>query len=292
MRAQTSAAVAAVIEPLTTSPIGQRGIAKIQHGPNIGMSRSTHHYTQRIVVTRRTSAVEVTPARHFATASSTMVVMPARRAARSMLSASASARRVHKLRPSVRAFQKCHCGRDSQSRRSARSRLGSMDAFIGLETKRAEARIGFEIRLRQDWLHLAAIAQDAHEPLGDHGAQRRFQQKASTPRSSRRGIAAAADLGVQRRQHEMAGQRRVNGDIRGLGVAHFADHDDVWILANEGAHRGGESEADRGLHLDLVDARNFIFDRILDGEDLREGCVQKATAWSRASSSCRCRSAR
>ena len=60
-------ASAPTIDPLTISPVlCQRAIAEIRHKPH------------RMVVTRRTSAADVIPARHFATASSTMVIMPAR----------------------------------------------------------------------------------------------------------------------------------------------------------------------------------------------------------------------
>ena len=68
-------------------------------------------------------------------------------------------------------------------------------------------------------------------------------------------------FGVQRRQHQMPGQGGMNRDMRGFGVADFADHDDVGILADEGAQRRRESQADRRLDLRLVDAGDFIFDR-------------------------------
>ena len=45
----------------------------------------------------------------------------------------------------------------------------------------------------------------------------------------------------------MAGQRRMDRDIGGLGVADLADHDHVRVLAHEGAQRVGEGEPDRGL---------------------------------------------
>jgi len=88
------------------------------------------------------------------------------------------------------------------------------------------------------------------------------------PRSISRG------LGMQRGQHQMAGQRGMNGDMRGFGVADLADHDHVGVLADEGAHRGGKGEADRRLDLRLVDAGDFVFDRVFDGEDLAGRLVE------------------
>ena len=52
----------------------------------------------------------------------------------------------------------------------------------------------------------------------------------------------------------MAGQRRLHGDLGGFEVADFADHDDVRVLAQDGAQQMGEIEADLRLDLDLVDA--------------------------------------
>ena len=51
-------------------------------------------------------------------------------------------------------------------------------------------------------------------------------------------------VGVQRGEHEVAGQRGLDGDLGGLLVADFADHDDVGVLPQEGAQRVGERQAD------------------------------------------------
>jgi hypothetical protein len=37
------------------------------------------------------------------------------------------------------------------------------------------------------------------------------------------------------------------GDFGGLEVAHFPDHDDVWIAAQDAAQPGGEGQADLGF---------------------------------------------
>ena len=95
-----------------------------------------------------------------------------------------------------------------------------------------------------------------------------FSRNASTPRSMSRGT-AAADVSVC---SVVSTRWPVSaawiGDVGGLGIAHLADHDHVGILAHEGAHRRGESQADRGLHLRLIDAGDLVFDRVFDGQDL------------------------
>ena len=127
---------------------------------------------------------------------------------------------------------------------------------------------------RQPMRHLAAVAQHPHQPLRDHRAERRLQEKALDAEIDQPRHGGGRGLGMQRRQHEMAGQRRMDGDMRGLGVADFADHDHVGVLANEGAHGGRKGETDRRLDLRLVDAGDFVFDRVFDGEDLAGRLVQ------------------
>ena len=54
----------------------------------------------------------------------------------------------------------------------------------------------------------------------------------------------------------------------GFLVAHFTDHDDVGIGAQERPHGGGEIEPRLGIHLDLAQALLRDFHRILGGPDL------------------------
>ena len=75
-------------------------------------------------------------------------------------------------------------------------------------------------------------------------------------------------VGVQRRQHEVAGQRRLDRDLRRLEVADFADQDDVRVLAQERAQRRGEVQADVLADLHLVDADQVELDRVLRGHDV------------------------
>ena len=72
----------------------------------------------------------------------------------------------------------------------------------------------------------------------------------------------------------MAGERGLHRDLRGLEVADLADHDDVRVLAQEGAQGRGEVEADLLVHLHLVDARQVELDRVLGGGEVLRGLVQ------------------
>ena len=65
----------------------------------------------------------------------------------------------------------------------------------------------------------------------------------STPISIRRVIARRRVVGVQRGEHEVAGERRLDRDLRGLAVADLADHDDVGVGAHHRAQARGERQA-------------------------------------------------
>ena len=77
----------------------------------------------------------------------------------------------------------------------------------------------------------------------------------SMPMFIRRVIVLGRVVGVQRREHQVAGERGLDRDLRRLEVADFADQDDVRVLAQERAQRGGEVQPDLLVHLHLVDAR-------------------------------------
>ena len=64
----------------------------------------------------------------------------------------------------------------------------------------------------------------------------------------------------------MAGERRLNGDLRRLEVARLADKDAVRILAEKSAKAAGEVQADRFVDRHLHDAVDVILDRIFRGE--------------------------
>jgi hypothetical protein len=66
---------------------------------------------------------------------------------------------------------------------------------------------------------------------------------------------------MQRRQHEVPGQARLHGDLRGLEVADLADHDDVGVLAQDRAQRAREIEPDPRVDLRLGDPVEVVLDR-------------------------------
>ena len=90
---------------------------------------------------------------------------------------------------------------------------------------------------------LAVAAQAARQALRDDQADRGRDGVGlhAHVHQARQGLRRV--VGVQRREHQVAGLRGLDGDLRRLEVADFADHDDVRVLAQEGAQRAGEGQA-------------------------------------------------
>ena len=118
----------------------------------------------------------------------------------------------------------------SARRRRARTRLiprGDLEAVL-LEQRLAE-------------LHpLLAVAQLPHEPLGDDALDVEVTRKGSIPISMRRAAASGACSRAECGQHQVPGQRGLDGDLRGLGVADLADHHHVRVVAQHRAQPGRE----------------------------------------------------
>ena len=118
---------------------------------------------------------------------------------------------------------------------------------------------------------LAVRAQAAYQPLGDHADQCRPQQVRCHAEVDEAGDGAHRIVGVQGREHQVPGQRGLGGDLGGFQVTNLADHDDVRVLAQQGAHAVGEPQPDGGHDLHLVEGRLDQFDGVLDGADIDLG---------------------
>ncbi len=130
-------------------------------------------------------------------------------------------------------------------------------------------------RLRLDLQRFLALHADAaHQPLRAdqvHGRshQERFDTHIHQPADRGRRI-----IRVQRGEHQVAGERGLDGDFSRLEVSNFADQNDVGVLPQEGAQSGGKVQPDLLLHLHLVDPGKLEFDRVLGGHDVGFGRVQ------------------
>ena len=65
----------------------------------------------------------------------------------------------------------------------------------------------------------------------------------------------------------MTGQRRLNSNLRGFGIANFADHDLVGIVAKNRPQSSSKSQSLLFVYRNLRDAAKLVFNRIFDGDD-------------------------
>jgi len=108
-------------------------------------------------------------------------------------------------------------------------------------------------------------AEDAYQALRHDAEYRRAKQirgnaEIEQARDRRRGV-----VGMQGRQHEMAGEGGLDRHLGSFQVTDFTNHDDVRVLPHERAHTLRETEVDHVLHLHLVERWFDHLDRILDG---------------------------
>ncbi|OIQ70742.1 hypothetical protein GALL_476410 [mine drainage metagenome] len=117
-------------------------------------------------------------------------------------------------------------------------------------------------------------AQLAYQSLGQHAQQRRTQQKRLNAHVGQARDGAGGIVGVQGGEHQVAGQRGLNRNLRGLKVTDFTDHDDVRVLPQNGAQGLGKVKFDLRVDLGLPDTGEFILDRVFDGHDVVAPGVQ------------------
>ena len=145
-------------------------------------------------------------------------------------------------------------------------------------------RVGGEQEL--DRGDAAAAVGARHELLQDDGVEGEGELLADLRLLARReDVDDAVDclrrvVGVQRRQHQVAGLRRGQRRRHGLQVAHLPHQQDVGVLAQRRPQRLREG-AGVAPHLDVLDHRParpvLVLDRVLDGEDVAgAGAVELA----------------
>src|SRR5437016_11586453 len=73
---------------------------------------------------------------------------------------------------------------------------------------------------------------------------------------------------VDGREYEVAGQRGLNCNLRRFFVTDFANHNFVWVVAQDRTQTAREGQTFFLVHRNLRDAVQLIFDRVFDGNDL------------------------
>lgn len=74
-------------------------------------------------------------------------------------------------------------------------------------------------------------------------------------------------IGVDGGKDEVSRECGLDADVERLGVSHFSDHHDVWVLPEEGSHDSWESHFLGDLYLCDVVAE-LVLDGVFDGDDV------------------------
>ena len=115
---------------------------------------------------------------------------------------------------------------------------------------------------------LAVDADLPHQPLGQHAVERRHELVGLDAHVQEAAEHVEHVVGVDGREHQVAGQRRLDGDLRGLRVADLADHDLVGVVTQDRAQAARERQPLLLVDRDLGDPAQLVFDRIFDRQIL------------------------
>jgi hypothetical protein len=112
------------------------------------------------------------------------------------------------------------------------------------------------------------VADVAHQPLREDAIERGDELIRLDPHVEEAPENVEDVVRVNRREHQVTGERRVDGDLRRLVVADLPHHDLVGIVAQDGPQPAGEGQALLLVDRNLRDPFQLILDRVLDRDDL------------------------
>src|SRR5579863_1204710 len=137
-----------------------------------------------------------------------------------------------------------------------------MAPFIRVETAFDERLVGIPGRL------LAMFTVHANQTLGENAVQGGNEVVRLDADVQEAPENVDHVVGVNGGEYQVAGEGGVDGDLGGLLIADFADHDLIRIVSQDGAKAAREGEPLLFVDGDLGDALELIFDGIFDGDDL------------------------
>jgi hypothetical protein len=110
-------------------------------------------------------------------------------------------------------------------------------------------RLALQARVAQDLVGRVVLgrargADGPRQTLGHDAHDRAGEQVPLDAHVHEAGHGAGRVVGVERREHQVPGQRGLHRDARRFLVADLADHDDVRVLSQDAAERSGERQPD------------------------------------------------
>src|SRR5215472_6690424 len=136
-----------------------------------------------------------------------------------------------------------------------------LGGFRGIDTRFAQLFGGVFLRT------LATITDEANEALSENTVESGDEVVGLDAHVDEAADDVGDVVGVDGGEDEVAGERRLDGDLRGFLVADFPDHDFVGVVAKDGAQSAGKGETLLFVDGNLGDAAQLIFDGVFDGDD-------------------------
>src|SRR5580698_4732354 len=127
---------------------------------------------------------------------------------------------------------------------------------------------GFEYIGRVVHFGAARVADQTHQPLRQNAVQRGNEVVRLDAHVQEASNHIDHVVGVDRSEDQVAGQRRLNRDLRRLRIADFANHDLVGIVSQNGSQPAGKGQPLFLVHRNLRNAAQLVLDRIFNGDDL------------------------
>src|SRR5260370_9854999 len=157
---------------------------------------------------------------------------------------------------------------------AAEAGAGTFNAACALEERdfTPDCRVkaaGFQDVVGMMYRLLATLADHPHQTLREHAVQSGDEIVRLNPHVKKAAYDIHHVVGMHRGEHQVAGERGLNGDLCGLAIADLAHHDLVRIVAQDRAHPSSEGHPLLLLDRYLCDAVNLAVDWILE----REGFV-------------------
>src|ERR1017187_4745595 len=121
----------------------------------------------------------------------------------------------------------------------------------------------------------AMFAKHADETLREDGFERRRDEIRLDAHVHEAGDGAGRVVRVQRGENQVAGERRLHGDLRRFLVADFADENHVRVMTQNRTQPARKREAGLFVDLDLIDALELVFNRVFNRDDFADGIVDR-----------------
>src|SRR5215469_77194 len=156
---------------------------------------------------------------------------------------------------------------------SAESGPRALDAARAFVQRNFAPLLGIEAAGLQNFRRIvhfgtARIADQTHQSLRQYAVQRRYKVVGFDAHVQEAPDHVDDVVGVDGGEHQVSGQCGLNRDLCRFGVADFADHDLVGVVAQDRTQASSEGQAFLFIDGNLRNATELVFDRVFNRDDL------------------------